>query len=150
MSHWLLAEKYYTISVEMPYIVHEVKPPKRKYCSRIALNWTMITLNVVFTLLNVLPYWYTTNLVNIGRYVPQTWKILSELNYFPWVILFLISDLILLNAVRKIRNFRKEHDESINTRNIWLHVTCFDLYSLLLLIRIIFCVIHHKSLLQQF
>ena len=134
MSHWLLAEKYYTVSVEMPYIVHEVKPPKRKCCSRTALNRTMITLNVIFTLLNVLPYWYTTNRVNLGRYVPRAWKILSELSYFPWVISVLISGLILLNAVRKIRSFLKKHDESINTRNIWLHVTCFGLYTLSLLI----------------
>jgi hypothetical protein len=130
----VLAEKYYTVSVEMPYIELKVRVPKRKYCSRIALNRTMITLNVLLTLLNLLPFWITTNRKNLEKEVSKPLMVFSELCFFPYIIIVLISGIILLNSVRKIRSFLKEKDESINTRNMLLHVTSFGLYTLSFLI----------------
>jgi len=71
LSYWFLAEKYYTVSVEMPYIELEVRVPKRKCCSRIVLNRIMITLNISLTLLSLLPFWITTNMVNLEKEVPK-------------------------------------------------------------------------------
>ena len=133
VSHWVLAEKYYTVSIEMPYVIHEVNVPKRKYCSRIALNWTMITLNVGSAFYPI-PFWYTTNLMNHEKDVSKAWKIFSLIYYFPSIIFMLISGLVLLNSVRKIRSFLQESDQSINTKNMWLHVSSFGLFTASLLI----------------
>ncbi len=134
LSHWLLAEKYYTVSVEMPYIELEVRVPKRKCCSRIALNKTMITLNVLLTLLNLIPFVITYNMMKHGKEVSKPLEVFSESCFFPYIIIILISGMILLNSVRKILNFLKEKDESINTRNMLLHVTSFGLFTLSFLI----------------
>ena len=61
VSHWLLADKYYAASVEMPYLVADVKVPSRKWCSRQSLNYTMVFLNVVASLACALSYWYAKN-----------------------------------------------------------------------------------------
>jgi hypothetical protein len=133
VSHWVLADKYYTVSIEMPYVIHEVDVPKRKCCSRVALNWTMISLNVVSAFYYI-PFWYTTNLTNHDKDVSKAWKIFSLISYFPSIILLLISGLVLLNSVRKIRSCLKESDQSINTKNMWLHVSSFGLFTASLLI----------------
>ena len=48
--------------------------------------------------------------------------------------LVVISGAILLISVSKIRKFLKKHDESINTRNMGLHLTIFGLFTFSLLI----------------
>ena len=70
LSHWLLAEKYYSVSLETPYAIHEVKAPKRDHCSRRKLNCIMITLNTLSVFLDIGPYWYTVKMSLNGKTVP--------------------------------------------------------------------------------
>jgi len=110
LSHWLLAEKYYSVSLETPYAIHEVKAPKRNHCSRRKLNCIMITLNTLSVFLDIGPYWYTVKMSLSGKTVPKALLITSEICYFPFLTMLSISGFLLLNSVRKIRSYLVEHD----------------------------------------
>jgi len=110
LSHWLLAEKYYSVSLETPYAIHEIKAPKRNHCSRRKLNCIMITLNTLSVFLDVGPYWYTVKMSLNGKTIPKALSITSEICYFPFLIMLSISGFVLLNSVRKIRSYLVEHD----------------------------------------
>ena len=135
VAHWLIAEKYYVASIEMPYVVEQVRVPKRKWCAKQTLNRTMITLNVLASFLDAVPYWFFKNQSIVNGSASEALTLLSLLGYYPQIILFLVSGIFLLVSINKIRAFMKEHDQSVNTKNMWLHALSFGTFTLSFLLQ---------------
>jgi large-conductance mechanosensitive channel len=115
----MLAEKYYRISVEMPFILDMKPVPEPKCWSNEVINRLMLVFSVL-----------ASAIAGVGS---QTTIISASFNYFIMgflnMVVTLITTCVLIRAVNKIRHCLEENKEKVNTIKIWLHSISFGLYT---------------------
>jgi len=117
IGHWIFARKYYLISFEIPFIMDGKEIPETLLHKK--------SVNIAFMVLCVLFAIFTySKFINLFGPTVSYFFDLSQ------GVLCLISGTMLLVAVSKIRRFLKDHDQPMNTLNLFLHSTAFSLFVL--------------------
>lgn len=125
-QYWLLAVKYSRTAYEIPFIVEgQTAPIKGTFCTKKSTDWTMLFLNIILASANGYFYARTHTAIQhsdafLGCYF---------LSVLIDSILILISGLLLLDAVFKIRKSLGDMDGDINVRQLILHATSFILFA---------------------
>jgi hypothetical protein len=126
VSHFLLADKYKEIATEIPKIIEQQPPEKKRTCT----YWTLLTLNIAAPVIQVASIIYANTLVYVKN--GSLTKLADVVNIIAFDLvglLQIISGVMLINGVIRIRRFFSgKPDAALNTKYLTLHAGAFGLY----------------------
>lgn len=118
LAHWVMAEKYYRISLEVPFILNQGPVPAPTGWSSKAVNLTMWISCVVSSILANL------SILDLGS--TQNDLLMYVFNLIFTAVVIIVGS-VLIYAIATIRKYLKDNEAEANTKNLWLHASSFGL-----------------------
>jgi hypothetical protein len=145
VANWIMASRYHTISVEMPYVLDDEPIPKKR-CTKFCKDSLLIAINLMASLSNE-----ATNSYGIWKgFQEVNWYCLSGHDLFNLVtgislltfnFALMYSGFIQIRAVMRIRSYFNDNESPLNMKTLILHAMAFGLYILTLSIQSIVAVV---------
>lgn len=131
-SHWMIASRYNQIASEMPYVLHDVRIPASMQACHKRTYWSLLVLNTLPSIINFavgIPY---GNIYEVKKQQPRGNLMENILlaNIVPGAILAILTGIVLMRSVHKIKKFYQENDlkEELNMKALTLHASAFGTY----------------------
>jgi hypothetical protein len=128
----MIASRYNQIASEMPYVLHDVRIPANLQACHKRTYWSLLVLNTLPAIIDFaigIPY---GNIVYVKKEQPRgnLMKNILLANIVPGAILAILTGIVLMRSVHKIKNFYQENNlkEELNIKALTLHASAFGAY----------------------
>ena len=138
IANWVMASRYHTISVEMPFVLDD-EPIPRSRCTKASKDFCAIVCNTLAALgyegTNAWGVW--KELKTEGDWEPTPGSLYfnaTAASLLTFNFSLMVSGYVQIRAVLRVLSYFKDNDSPLNMKTLVLHATAFGLYIVTLLI----------------
>ena len=124
VPHWLMARKYNSIAIEMPYVLNDMRPPKPNCLGSSQTNVAVLALSVS------LPVFAQSILAVCSTTGAELFNNLYLAAYFGSVVLMMLVCCLLIASVMRIRTCLKAEQQAVSTMSLVIHSAAYGTYFL--------------------